>query len=188
MSSRALAVALGLALSLAAFAAAADDDPRRAGPVRRQGVFLGMDPGLSLRFDESGVPIYARLDFRVGGCLSPRVHLGADWRADLLVGGVAGAPPSRHEIGPVIAFFLVEGWFVRAFAHVARVNPFTAVLGGQSGYEWTMDRFTAIGFALGGDAEFATEGHPLAAWSISAGFYLSAYDLGTRSGRDEGGY
>jgi hypothetical protein len=188
MLTRTLAVGAALALSLAACAAAADDDPRRAGPVRRQGVFLGMDPGLALRFDESGVPIYARLDLRVGGCLTPRVHLGADWRGDLLVGGVAGAPPSRHEIGPVIAFFLVEGWFVRAFAHVARVGPFTAVAGGQTGYEWTLDRFSAVGFAAGGDAELAAEGQPLAAWSVSAGFYLSAYDLGTRSGRDEGGY
>jgi hypothetical protein len=166
---------------LAVGAALADDSPR---PVRRQGVFMGLDPGLALRLEGDLTPLYARLDLRIGGCVTPWFHLGADWRGDLAVTQVPRTPETRHEIGPVASFFLVEGWFARVFVHLAGVEPVSITAGGQTGYEFSMGRFSAIGFFLGADVDLPVNGQPPIAYSFSAGLYLTAYDLGSRRGRE----
>ncbi len=152
--------------------------------VRRKGAFMGLDPGLALRFDETGTPLYARLDLRIGGCLTPRLALGADWRMDLLVTGENAAWPKRHEIGPVLTFFLVKGWFFRTFAHIAGFDPFFCTVGVQSGYEFSMGKFSAVGLVFGGDVDIPFTGEPPTGYSVSAALYLTAYDLGTRRGRE----
>lgn len=177
-----------VAAALFACAPATAHDEVREGPgrVRRRGVFMGLDPGLALRLDDFGTPLYARLDLRLGGCFNPRVHLGVDWRMDLLVTGEEGAIQKRHEIGPVLTVFLLKGWFARVFAHIGDFKPFYVTAGVQTGYEFSFGRFSAIGFALGGDADIRFDGEPPPGYSFTAALYLTAYDLGNRRGREEG--
>lgn len=176
--------ALALALALAAPAALADAREE----VIREGVTMGLDPGLALRVDATGSPLYARLDLRIAGCLTRWLQLGGDVRADILTTITRGAFQRRYEVGPVATFFVVRGWFVRTFVHLAEFHPVTITAGGQTGYEFSWDRFTAIGFALGADADIPLDGSPIPATSFSLSIYLSAYDLATRSGRDPKGY
>ena len=181
------AVAVAIATAAPAAAAGGDLEAHR-GAVIREGVTMGLDPGLALRFDASGVPLYARLDLRIAGCLTRWLQLGGDLRADILSTITRGAAQRRYEIGPVAAFFIARGWFARVFVHLAGVDPVSFTAGGQTGYEFSWDRFTALGFALGGDADVPVDGSPLLAYSVSLSIYLSAYNLGQRSGRDPGGY
>jgi hypothetical protein len=160
----------------------------RRGETIREGVTMGLDPGLALRFDASGAPLYARLDLRIAGCLTRWLQIGGDLRADVLATITRGADQRRYEIGPVAGFFIARGWFARFFVHLAGVDPVSITAGGQTGYELSWDRFSAIGIALGADADVPVDGSPLLAYSFSASFYFSAYALGTRSGRDPGGY
>ena len=178
-----IAAALALALALAAAASSAE-----RGAVVREGVAMGLDPGLAVRFDDAGAPVYARLDLRIAGCLTRWLQLGGDVRADLLATITRGADQRRFEIGPVAALFVARGWFVRLFVHLAALDPVSFTAGGQTGYEFSWDRFTGIGFALGGDADVPVDGSPLVAWSFSVSLFLSAYDLARRAGRDENGY
>jgi hypothetical protein len=160
-------------------------DPDRRPAVGRRGAFMGLDPGLALRVEDGVTPLYARLDLRVGGCLDPRFQLGLDWRMDLLVTVEEGAMQKRHELGPVATVFLVRGWFARIFAHVGGFDPFLTTVGGQTGYEFSAGRFSAVGFALCGDADIRYDGEPPPGYSFSLALYLTAYDLGTRRGREE---
>jgi len=176
-----------LALALACFAARVargEDYSRLEQPVRRQGLFMGLDPGVALRVEQAGTPLYARLHLRLGGCITDRFHLGADWRGDQIVTAVDGAVEKRHEVGPVATFFLVRGWFARVFVHVAGIDPWMFTAGGQSGYEFSLDRFGAIGFALGGDTDVPVDGQPPVAYALSFSVYLTAYDLASRRGRE----
>ena len=159
----------------------------RRGEVIREGVTMGLDPGLAVRFDASGAPLYARLDLRIAGCLTRWLQLGGDVRGDILSTITPGAAQKRYEIGPVAAFFIARGWFVRAFVHFAGIDPVSFTAGGQTGYEFSWDKFSAAGVALGGDVDFPVDGSPLLATSFSLSIYLSAYNLGQRSGRDPGG-
>jgi hypothetical protein len=180
---------VAIAIAAASPARASGDDlSTRSGPVIREGATMGLDPGLALRFDASGMPLYARLDLRIAGCLTRWLQLGGDVRADILSTITRGAAQRRYEIGPVAAFFVARGWFTRLFVHFAGVDPVSFTAGGQTGYEFSWDRFTALGVALGGDADVPVDGRPLLAYSFSISVYLSAYALGTRSGRDPGGY
>ena len=147
---------------------------------------MGLDPGLSVRVDETGTPVYLRLDLRLGGCITPRVQLGADWRMDLLAGGGSGANEKRHTIGPVLTFFMIQGWFIRTYVHLGGINPFYMTAGAQSGYEFSVGRFGAMGLALGGDTDILFNGQPPLGYSFSFLFYLTAYDLGSRRGRERG--
>ncbi len=164
----------------------ADDQDSYQTRVKRRGAFMGLDPGLSLRVDETGTPLYARLDLRLGGCFNSRVQLGADWRMELLVTGEDRAFQKRHEVGPVLTVFLIEGWFARVYAHVGAFKPFLVTGGAQTGYEFSMGKFSAIGFALGGDVDVRFDGEPPPGYSFSLVLYLTAYDLGTRRGRNKG--
>ncbi len=166
--------------------AEADSDNGDKDRVLRRGVFMGLDPGLSVRVDETGTPVYLRLDLRLGGCITPRIQLGVDWRMDLLAGGGSSAPEKRHTIGPVLTLFLIRGWFVRTYVHLGNINPFYITAGAQTGYEFSAGRFGAIGLALGGDADIPFNGEPPLGYSLSAVFYLTAYDLGSRRGREKG--
>lgn len=172
----------------AASPAAAEPLSSPRGPTIREGVTMGLDPGLALRFDASGAPLYARLDLRIGGCLTRWFQLGGDVRADLLATITRGAAQKRYEIGPVATFFVARGWFARFFVHLAGIDPVSLTGGGQTGYEFSWDKFSAIGLAVGGDADVPLNGDPLLGYSFSASLYFSAYNLGTRSGRDPGGY
>ena len=175
------------ALCLVAIEAAADYS-RLEQPVRRQGMFMGMDPGVALRVEPLGQPVYARLDIRLGGCITDRFHLGVDWRGDQIVNQVDGVPEKRHEIGPVATFFMIEGWFARIFVHLAGIEPVVFTGGGQTGYEWSFNRYGAIGFALGADTDVPVDGQPPIAYSFSLSVYLTAYDLGSRRGREFDSY
>jgi hypothetical protein len=146
---------------------------------------MGMDPGLSLRIDETGTPLYARLDLRMGSCLTRRLHLGADWRMDTLVAGGDRPFQKRHELGPVLTYFLLEGWFFRTFIHIGGLEPFFITAGIQSGYEFSAGKFAGIGLALGGDLDIPFDGQPPQGYSISAIIYLTAYDLMNRRNRDK---
>ncbi len=179
-----VALILATAALLATTATIGDDSDNPKPNVRRRGAFMGMDPGLAFRFDETGTPLYARLDIRIGGCFSPRVQLGADLRMDLLVSGEDGAWDKRQELGPVLAIFLLKGWFVRMFVHIAAFDPFAITAGGQTGYEFSIGKFSAIGLAVGGDVDTTFDGASPYGYSIAAVLYLSAYDLGTRRGRE----
>jgi len=184
-----LVAAIAVAAAMAAPVAASGGDlSAHSGGVIREGVTMGLDPGLALRVDASGMPIYARLDLRIAGCLTRWLQLGGDLRGDVLATITRGADQRRYEIGPVAAFFIAGGWFARLFVHFAGVEPVSFTAGGQTGYEFSWDRFTALGFAIGGDADVPVDGSPLLAYSFSLSFYLSAYALGTRSGRDPGVY
>jgi len=156
--------------------------------VRRRGAVMGLDPGLALRMEESLLPLYARMDLRIGGCIRPWFQLGGDIRGDLLVTMTRGASKRRYEIGPVATFFLLRGWFARAFVHFAGVEPVSITAGGQTGYEFSTGKFTSVGFYAGADAQIPFDGRPPLAYDFSAGFYFSAYDLAQRRGRDSGGY
>lgn len=160
----------------------ADETPR----VRRRGGFMGLDPGLVLRLEEGGTPLYARLDVRGGGCFNPRVHLGVDWRMDLLVTGQDEVMQKRHEIGPVLTVFMLEGWFARLFAHIGGIGPFYTTLGLQTGYEFSTGKFAAVGITLGSGADVRFDGEAPLGYSFTAALYLTAYDLGNRRGREEG--
>lgn len=155
--------------------------------VVRRGAVIGLDPGLVVRVDETGTPIYLRLDLRIAACLTPWLQLGGDLRGDIISTITPGAAPKRHEIGPVAAFFLVRGLFTRIFVHVADFDPVTFIAGGQLGYEFSMDRFSAMGVALGADTDVPVNGSPFPAYSFNLSLYFSAYDLGMRRGRDPGG-
>jgi hypothetical protein len=152
----------------------------RSAQVLRRGILMGLDPGISQRLDETGMPLYARLDLRVGGCITPRLQLGMDWRMDLLLGGGDNPIERRHQIGPVLTFFIYRGWFTRAFGHLGGYNPWFATAGAQTGYEFPTGRFTAIGFALGADADIPLDGNVPTGYAFSALLYLTAYELGTR--------
>lgn len=171
-------------LGLLAADARAEGYSRLEQPVRRQGMFMGLDPGLSLRMEQAASPLYARLHLRLGGCLTDRFHLGADWRMDQIVTEMSGVPEKRHEIGPVATFFMIEGWFARVFVHLAGIEPWLLTAGGQTGYEFSFNRFGAIGFALGADTDLPVDGQPPIAYSFSLSIYLTAYDLGSRRGRE----
>lgn len=145
---------------------------------------MGLDPGLALRFNEYGTPMYARLNLRLGGCVNQRVQIGADWRMDILVTGAPEAPLTRHEIGPVATFYLHKGWFLRPFAHIGSVKPFILSVGTSIGYEWSMGRFSGVGIAVGGDTDIRFDGPP-DGYSVFFSIYLTAYDLGTRRGRND---
>lgn len=161
---------------------------RNGGPVVRKGVFMGLDPGFAMRIEDNRLPVYARLDLRVGGCLTPRVHLGMDWRMDILAGNGAHAVEKRQTIGPVLTVFLLRGWFARPYVHLGGAFPFYASLGLQSGYEFSWGRFAAAGIAVGGDADIPFDGQPPLGYTTFLSVYLSAYDLGTRRGRDDDGF
>jgi hypothetical protein len=156
--------------------------------LRRHGVVMGLDPGLALRMEESGLPLYARMDLRIGGCIRPWFQLGGDIRGDLLVTMTRGASQRRYEIGPVATFYLFSGWFTRLFVHFAGTDPVSITAGGQTGYEFSTGKYTAVGFYMGADAQIPFDGRPPIAYDFSAGFYFSAYDLAQRKGRDPGGY
>ena len=177
--------AAALALSLWGAAARADE-PRD--PTARRGVLMGLDPGLALRMDDTGLPVYARLDLRIGGCVRPWLQIGGAVRADLLVTITRGAEQRRYEIGPVATFFLARGLFARLFVHLAGFEPVSIAAGAQAGYELDAGRFTAIGLYAGAGAQIPFDGEPPLAYDFSAGFYFTAYDLAQRSGRDPGGY
>jgi hypothetical protein len=158
------------------------------GEVVREGLAMGLDPGLALRFDASGTPLYARLDLRIAGCLTRWLQMGGDVRGDILTTITPSAAQKRFEIGPVATFFIARGWFARFFVHFAGIDPIAFTAGGQTGYEFSWNEFSAVGVALGGDADIPVDGEPLQGYSFSASLYFSAYDLGTRAGRDPGGY
>jgi hypothetical protein len=183
------AFAAGIAAAVLASTAALGGEPdEHRDPTVRRGVLMGLDPALALRMDDSGLPVYARLDLRIGGCIRPWLQLGGDVRADLLATMTRGAAQKRYEIGPVATFFLARGLFARLFVHLAGIEPVTITAGAQTGYEFDTGHFTAVGFSLGADAEIPFDGEPPLAWAFAAGFYFTAYDLAQRSGRDPGGY
>jgi len=169
-------------------AAAGEPLTLQRGEVIREGLTMGLDPGLALRFDASGAPLYARLDLRIAGCLTRWLQIGGDVRGDILTTITRDAVQKRYEIGPVAAFFIARGWFARFFVHFAGIDPVSFTAGGQTGYEFSWDKFSAAGVALGGDADIPVNGEPLLGYSFSASLFFSAYALGTRSGRDPGGY
>jgi hypothetical protein len=154
-------------------------------PVVRKGVLMGLDPGVAVRFNEDGRPVFARLTLRIGGCFNRRIQLGADWRMDVWAGGDRVARQNRHEVGPVATFFLIRGWFLRAYTHVGTIDPFVMTTGLATGYEWSMGRFGGGGIVLGGDSGVRFDGNAPDGYSIFGSFYLTAYDLGTRRGRNE---
>ncbi|MDD5309428.1 MAG: hypothetical protein PHU25_19095 [Deltaproteobacteria bacterium] len=162
-------------------AASAADEPRTYMPVR-DGLAMGLDPGVALRSMPGAMPVYIRLDLRIGGCLTRWLLLGADWRGDFISTLTPNAPNTIMELGPVIGFFPWKGLFTRIFVHVAALEPFGAAAGGQLGYEFGIDRFTAAGFALGGDYDVRFDGQT--GWSAGITLFLSAYDLLERFGRD----
>ena len=145
---------------------------------------MGLDPGLAMRFDETGGPIYARLDLRLGGCFNPRVQLGMDWRMDILAANGEHAVEKRQTIGPVLIVFLLRGWFARPYLHLGGLSPVYTSIGLQTGYELSFSRFGAFGMALGGDADVPFNGRPPLGYTAFALLYLTAYDLRTRRGRD----
>lgn len=163
-----------------------DDTPSKSSRVIRRGVYMGMDPGLVGRFEPDGMPVYFRLNLRIGGCISSRLLLGADWRMDLLAGGGQNPPEKRHTIGPVLSLFLVQGWFVRGSLHVGGIQPFLFNLGAQTGYEFSFGRYGAVGFAFGSSVDIPVDGELPRNVAVSGLLFLSAYDLGTRRGREPG--
>lgn len=154
-------------------------------PLVRKGAVMGLDPGIAVRFDDFGVPVFARLTVRVGGCINRRIQLGGDLRMDIWAGGDRVAQQHQYELGPVVTFFLVKGWFFRIFAHVGEITPFVLTSGLATGYEWGMGRFSGAGIMVGGDTDIRFDGHAPEGYSVFFSFYLSAYDLGTRRGRNE---
>ncbi|MBN2714649.1 MAG: hypothetical protein JXX14_02265 [Deltaproteobacteria bacterium] len=184
-TSLSLAAFLCLCLSLLLPAIASAQKKVSEQPVARKGVFMGLDPGVAMRFNDFGKPVFARLTLRIGGCINRRIQLGADWRMDIWAGGDRVAQQNTHEIGPVATFFLVRGWFARVYTHIGAIDPFTLTNGSATGYEWSMGRFSGGGILIGGDSNIRFDGHAPDAYSIFASFYLTAYDLGTRRGRNE---
>jgi hypothetical protein len=179
---RIFTLALALLLLCAPVAALADEAP--AYPLIRDGLAMGLDPGAAVRSMDGTMPVYIRLDLRLGGCLTRWLVLGADWRADFISTLTPNAPNTLMELGPVIGFFPWRGLILRIFAHVSTMEPFGTATGGQLGYEFAIDRFTAAGFALGGDWDTHFDGQM--GWSAAVSLFLSAYDLMERFGRDEG--
>jgi hypothetical protein len=151
-------------------------------------MFMGLDPGLSLRMEQEASPLYARLHLRLGGCITDAFHLGVDWRMDHIMTQMEGVPEKRHEVGPVATFFMIRGWFARTFVHLAGIEPWLLTAGGQTGYEFSFNRYGAIGFALGADTDVPVDGQPPIAYSFSLAIYLTAYDLGSRRGREFDSY
>ena len=160
-----------------------DDPAEKPDDARRRGMYIGLDPGAAIRFDDGEFPVYARLQFRVGGCFSPRLHLGVDWRTDIFTANAEHVVNSRHSVGPVLTAFLIKGWFVRPNVHVGGFRPVYALVGAQTGYEFPWGKLGAVGFALGGDADIQFDGPPLG-YTVSAVLYLTAYDLRNRRDRD----
>lgn len=151
--------------------------------VNKRGVYIGLDPGTAVRFDDGEIPIYARLEFRVGGCFSPRLHLGMDWRTDIFTANAEDAAHSRHSIGPVLTAFLIKGWFLRPYIHVGGFRSVSALIGAQTGYEFGWGKLGAIGFAVSGDTDIPFSGPPLG-YTTSVVMYFTAYDIQSRRDRD----
>ena len=152
--------------------------------VIRRGVFMGLDPGLALRFGGAQRPIYTRLALRLGGCLTPKLLLGVDWRIDIFTGNAKRAVQRRHTIGPVLTAFLFQGIFLRPYIHLGGISPIYTSIGLQTGYEFSFGRLGALGVAVGGDADIPFNGQPPLGYTVFALFYLTAYDLRNRRNRD----
>ena len=178
-------ISIALLLIWMSFSTTASANSPSEQPLKRTGVLMGLDPGVVLRFNESGEPIFVRLSLRVGGCFTSRIQLGMDWRMDIWAGGDIVSNQTQHEIGPVATFFLIRGWFVRSYVHIGAIHPFVLTSGVATGYEWSMGRFSGGGIQLGGDADIRVDGHAPDGYALLFGFYLTAYDLATRRGRNE---
>jgi hypothetical protein len=154
-------------------------------PLRRQGAVMGLDPGLVLRSESDELKVFARLNLRLAGCITPKVQMGADWRMEIFVGGEGGVVPNRHEIGPVLTVFALKGWFFRFYSHLGAFEPFRVTVGAGTGYEWELGRFSGMGLSVGGDVDVLFNGDPPPAQAFFVTWYLSAYDLGARRGRND---
>ncbi|NLN63249.1 MAG: hypothetical protein GX146_10270 [Myxococcales bacterium] len=154
-------------------------------PLRREGLVMGLDPGLVLRHVDDEWKLFARLNLRFAGCIGPRVQMGVDWRMEIFTAGQGSNVPNRHEIGPVLTVFAHKGWFFRFYSHVGALHPFRVTVGAGTGYEWSLGRFTGMGVAVGGDVDILFTGAPPPAQAVFVVWHLSAYDLKTRRGRED---
>ncbi len=158
---------------------------------RRKGAMIGLDPGFSLLLRDGQTPLNVRIHLRIGYCVTDWFQVSADLRYDILVTlkHAANFQTTDGRLGPALNFFLVKGWFLRPSALINLGEPISASVGTQTGYEFMHDKFTAMGFALGADYEFPVEkpvNEQTPMWIFAITFYLTAYDLGTRFGRDPG--
>jgi hypothetical protein len=154
-------------------------------------MLIGLDPGLALMLQNQETPLYARLHLRLGYCVTDWFQLTGDMRYDLLVTGVhlRGFASSIRRFGVAGNFFALEGWFLKpsALFNIGEAIYFSPSL--QSGYEFMLSRFAALGFALSGAYEVPikyVDGEASPAWVFGVTLYLTAYDLLTRRGRDPG--
>ncbi len=165
-----------------------NEEVRSVSWPEREGMVFALDPGLALRMSDPKM-LYARLHFRIGHCLAPWVSLGLDAQLDLLIlsfdeeRSVGGS----KLMGLGLAFYPIEGWFLRAASGMDVTKTNVAYLSARTGYEWATERYAAVGLGITGTGLWKVpEKQP--DWLLALTLTLTAYDLFNRFWLNDQGF